>query len=493
MSIRIKMLLSFTGMLVISLLFILLTASLYTIAATGDLQSFRDIYKVHYQINPLTEQGETIFQEMKFTAKSDPDVLQDKVLLREYDMKLRAEKSGLYVRREDSPIFESRTFHQPGLGQALPAYDLNNNQIRSTFNIGERFYAYAKFDFQYSDGERGSIFVIRERSPFAELTRKLLPVMSLLLIGVLIIANLLLFRWITRSFIQPLHQLRSSAEQIKNGNLSFKLEPSSNDEVGQLSEAFESMRNQLQRSNELRQQDEINRRELISNISHDLRTPITNIKGYIEGIRDGVANTPEKMDTYVNIIHSKAVSMDKLVDELFLYSKLDLNQEPFVFSPVDLVDFMEDSIEELRYDLEDKGVGLEWHNRTSGSVLSAVDLDKLKRTVVNIVDNALKYMNDDDKRLRITLETNQEWNTITFQDNGKGISEEDLPHIFERFYRAEHSRNSSTGGSGLGLAIAHQIVAGHGGLIWAESKLGEGTSIHIQLKRLIDERGKKHD
>ncbi|MGO4373348.1 HAMP domain-containing protein, partial [Paenibacillus sp. MCAF20] len=275
MSIRIKMLLSFTGMLVISLLFILLTASLYTIAATGDLQSFRDIYKVHYQINPLTEQGESIFQELKYLAKNDPDELQNKELLREYDMKLRAEKSGLYVRRESSQIFESLTFNQPELKQALPPYDLSNNQIRSTFNISERFYAYAKFDFQYSDGDRGSVFVIRERSPFAELTRKLLPVMSLLLIGVLIIANLLLYRWITRSFIKPLNQLRNSAEQIKAGNLSFKLELSSNDEVGQLNDAFESMRKQLHQSNELRRQDEENRKELISNISHDLRTPIT--------------------------------------------------------------------------------------------------------------------------------------------------------------------------------------------------------------------------
>lgn len=488
MSIRIKMLLSFTSMLVISLLFILLTASLYTIAATGDLQSFRDIYKVHYQINPLSDQGESIFQEMKFLAKNDPDDLQNKVLLREYDMKLRAEKSGLYVRRENSQIFESLTFNQPELRQALPAYDLNNYQIRSTFNIGERFYAYAKFDFQYSDGERGSIFVIRERSPFAELTRKLLPVMSLLLIGVLIITNLLLFRWITRSFIKPLNQLRSSAEHIKDGNLSFEIQLNSNDEVGQLSEAFESMRNQLQRSYALRQQDEANRKELISNISHDLRTPITNIKGYIEGIRDGVANTPEKMESYVNIIHSKAVSMDKLVDELFLYSKLDLNQEPFLFKTVDLADFLEDSIEELRYDLEDKGVALHWNNQLSGPAMSAVDPEKLKRTVVNVVDNALKYMENDNKLFEITLQADEKWITMAFKDNGKGIAEEALPYIFERFYRAEQSRNSSTGGSGLGLAIARQIIDGHGGFIWAESKPHNGTSIYIKLKRLNEER-----
>ncbi|WP_454191170.1 sensor histidine kinase [Paenibacillus sp. Marseille-Q7038] len=487
MSIRLKMLLSFTSMFVISLLFILLTASLYTIAATGDLQSFRDIYKVHYQVNPLTEQGESIFQEMKFLAKNDPDALQNKVLLREYDMKLRAEKSGLYVRRENSQLFESLTFHQPELKQALPAYDLNNYQIRSTFNISERFYAYAKFDFQYSDGERGSIFVIRERSPFAELTRKLLPMMSLLLIGVLIIANLLLFRWITRSFITPLHQLRNSVEQIKEGNLAFQLKLNSNDEVGQLSETFESMRNQLQQSNELRQQVEANRKELLSNISHDLRTPLTNIKGYIEGIRDGVASTPEKMETYVNIIHAKAVSMDKLVDELFLYSKLDLNQEPFLFKVVDIVDFLEDSMEELRYDLEDKRIDFDWDNQATRPVMASIDLDKLKRTVVNIVDNALKYMDNEHKRFGITLHADLEWITIMFKDNGRGIPEENLPHIFERFYRAEQSRNSSTGGSGLGLAIARQIIDGHGGFIWANSKPNIGTTIYIQLKRLTNE------
>ncbi|MFF2480054.1 ATP-binding protein [Paenibacillus sp. NPDC058071] len=486
MSIRIKLLLSFTSMLVISLLFILLTASLYTIASTGDLQSFRDIYKVHYRVNPLTEQGDAIFQELKFIAKNDPDQLLDKPLLKEYDMKLRAEKSGLFVRSGDEQIFESHTFGQPELKQGLPPYDLENNQIRGTFNIGERFYAYAKFDYRYSDGTMGGVFVIRERSPFAELTRKLLPVLSLVLIGVLVVANLLLYRWMTRSFIKPLFQLRNSAERIKEGNLQFKLELGSNDEVGQLNESFESMRRQLQQSNELRQQDERNRKELIASISHDLRTPLTDIKGYIEGIRDGVANTPDKMETYVNIIHSKAASMDKLVDELFLYSKLDLNQEPFLFKRIDLVDFLEDSIEELHYDLQGKNVELEWRNEASRPVMVDVDLDKLKRAVVNISDNALKYMKEGSKRFSIVLRADAEWATVEFRDNGVGIPEDALPFVFERFYRAEPSRNSTTGGSGLGLAIARQIAEGHGGTIRVESRLGEGTSLFIQLKRASD-------
>ncbi|OAB44470.1 hypothetical protein PGLA_07385 [Paenibacillus glacialis] len=156
MSIRIKLLLSYTGMLVVSLLMLVMTAALFTIASTGDVHSLRDFYKVHYQLNPLSEQEESIFLELKYLAKHDPDELQNKDLLLEYDFKLKTERAGLFVRRASNPIFESGTFNQPELEEALPPYDLNNYQIRNTFNINERFYGYAKFDFKYSDGAKGS-------------------------------------------------------------------------------------------------------------------------------------------------------------------------------------------------------------------------------------------------------------------------------------------------------------------------------------------------
>ena len=164
MSIRIKPPLSYTGMLVISLLVFVLTASLFTIAATGDVHGIRDFYKVHYQINPLTEQEESIFLELKYLAKNEPDEPQNKELLTEYDFKLRTVRAGLYVRRENDQVFESNTMNQPELEANLPPYDLNNNQIRNTLNIGERFYAYAKYDFRYSDGAKGSVRDSRAKS-----------------------------------------------------------------------------------------------------------------------------------------------------------------------------------------------------------------------------------------------------------------------------------------------------------------------------------------
>lgn len=483
MSIRIKLLLSYTGMLVISLLMFALTAGLFTIASTGDIRSVREFYKVHYQLNPLTEQEESIFLELKYLAKNEPDSLLDKQLLRDYDFKLRTVRAGLYVRRESNQVFESFTFKQPELEEALPTYDLDNSQIRNTFNIGERFYAYAKFDFKFTDGAKGSVFVIRERSPFAELSRKLLPALSFILIGVLVVANMLLYRWITRSVVKPLQLLTDSAERIKEGNLQFKLDLHSKDEIGQLNEAFENMRQRLQQSVDLRLQDEESRKELISNISHDLRTPITSIKGYIEGIRDGVADTPEKMDKYVDIIYTKAVDLDKLVDELFLYSKLDLKQVKFSMEHVDIASFLDDCIDELRYTFEDKGISIDWDNQEGSKFEVIADLEKLKRTVLNIIGNSLKYMDKDHKQLTVSLQADPEWVTIEFRDNGTGIPEEAVPHIFERFYRAEPSRNSSTGGSGLGLAIARQIIEGHGGAIWVKSELGTGTSVFFTLKR----------
>ncbi|MGG4342205.1 ATP-binding protein [Paenibacillus lautus] len=487
MSIRIKLLLSYTGMLVISLLVFVLTASLFTIAATGDIHGIRDFYKVHYQINPLTEQEESIFLELKYLAKNEPDELQNKELLTEYDFKLRTVRAGLYVRRENDQVFESNTMNQPELEASLPPYDLNNHQIRNTLNIGERFYAYAKYDFRYSDGARGSVYVIRERSPFGEVTRKLLPILVLSLVGIVVVANVLLYRWITRSVVKPLDLLRKSAEHIKEGNLQFSLELHSKDEIGQLNETFENMRKRLHESIQLRLQDEENRKELISNISHDLRTPITNIKGYIEGIRDGVADTPEKMDKYVNIIYTKTIDLDKLVDELFLYSKLDLKQVPFMLEHVDIIGFIDDCIDEQRYVLQEKGIRLEWKERTGQSVEVIADLEKLKRTVLNIIGNAQNFMDKQHKTIWVSTQLSPAWVTVEIRDNGMGIEPEVIPYIFERFYRAEPSRNSSTGGSGLGLAIASQIIEGHGGTIWAESEPGIGTSLYFTLKRATKE------
>ena len=287
---------------------------------------------------------------------------------------------------------------------------------------------------------------------------------------------------VSRSIIKPISKLKNGAEKIKVGDLNFVIDTSSNDEIGVLNKAFEEMRIKLKESINLQIQYEENRKELLSNISHDLKTPITSIIGYVEGIKDGVANTPEKMEKYLSTVYSKAKDMDSLIDELFLFSKLDLKKEPFHFENVEMNKYIGSYIDEIYLDLLQQGIKIEF-SQANESIKVTADREKLKRVLSNLVSNCVKYMNKEEKKISFSL--NEQLNEVIVEvtDNGQGIDSTALPFIFERFYRAEQSRNSQTGGSGLGLAIAKQIVEEHGGKIWATSEIDKGTSIFFSLKK----------
>jgi len=220
----------------------------------------------------------------------------------------------------------------------------------------------------------------------------------------------------------------------------------------------------------------------VSSISHDLKTPITSIKGYVEGIMDGVANTPEKMDKYLRTIYSKAVYVDKMIDDLLTYSKLDMNQIPFNFEKVNILQFFKDCVAECEYELNKLNIKISIDNQFDRDIELLFDRERMKRVVLNIIDNARKYMNKEKGEISIILRETRSSIIIDIKDNGAGISNDDLQHIFDRFYRSDKAR-SKMGGSGLGLAIAKQIVEGHNGKIWARSVENEGTSIIISLKK----------
>ena len=247
--------------------------------------------------------------------------------------------------------------------------------------------------------------------------------------------------------------------------------------------AFEEMRIKLKAQIDLSMQYEKDNKELISNISHDLKTPITAIKGYVEGIRDGVADTPEKMDKYIRTIYNKATDMDKLIDELFLYSKLDSNSMNYSFAKLDLKEYFEDCVDEISLDLESKGIAFMYRNYVPEGTMIIADPEQLKRVINNIVGNSVKYMGTEPGRIGIFIKDEPEFIQIEIQDNGKGIAKNELPHIFERCYRTDASRNSSKGGSGLGLSIAKKIIEEHGGKIWAVSVEGQGTTMCFVLRK----------
>jgi signal transduction histidine kinase len=303
----------------------------------------------------------------------------------------------------------------------------------------------------------------------------------LITLVILVLTHTLLTKYMSRRIIRPLLELRKATKRVTEGDLDFQVEISGKDELGQLGMAFEEMRHRLQQSILVQQQYETNRKELITNISHDLKTPITAIKGYVDGILEGIADSPEKNEKYMRTIAAKAGEMDHLINELFLYSKLDMQKLPFSFESVRIIPFLNDWAEELKVELEKQEVALNIEMTGGEEVWVSVDRDSFKRVLGNIIQNSLKYMDKLEKKITVHSWQEETQFILAIEDNGPGIPPEATEHIFERFYRGEQSRNTHTGGSGLGLAIAKQIIAGHGGTIYANSTEGIGTIIYIAL------------
>lgn len=303
---------------------------------------------------------------------------------------------------------------------------------------------------------------------------------------ILIFTSVSVGLWIYRSVATPLVKLRKATQNIKDGNLDFVLDVEGTDEFAELCRDFEEMRRRLKESAEEKLVLDKENKELISNISHDLKTPITAVKGYVEGIMDGVADTPEKMDRYVRTIYNKTVEMDHLINELTFYSKIDTNRIPYTFSKLNVEDYFSDCAEEVGLELETRGIQLCYANYVDSDVQVIADGEQIRRVIHNIISNAIKYM-DRDKGMKgiiqIRVKDVGDFVQVEIEDNGKGIAAKDLPYIFDRFYRTDVSRNSAKGGSGIGLSIVRKILEDHGGKVWATSREDIGTIMYFVLRK----------
>ena len=300
---------------------------------------------------------------------------------------------------------------------------------------------------------------------------------------ILVFTALSIGLWIYRSIATPLVKLKKATQNIKEGNLDFVLEVEGDDEFSELCRDFEEMRKRLKESAEEKVLLDKENKELISNISHDLKTPITAVKGYVEGIMDGVADTPEKMDRYVKTIYNKTNEMDHLINELTFYSKIDTNRIPYTFSKLNVEDYFSDCAEEVGLELETRGIELVYANHVESGVQVNADGEQIRRVIHNIISNAIKYMDKPKGIIQIRVKDVGDFIQVEIEDNGKGIAAKDLPSIFDRFYRTDVSRNSSKGGSGIGLSIVKKILEDHGGKVWATSRLGIGTIMYFVLRK----------
>jgi signal transduction histidine kinase len=429
------------------------------------------------------ERGE-LESGIAFTARVDPDRFADSAFVASADEQLNRVQAGLVVMRNGQPAYVSSFVASPDLVDKLRGLQTEGAKHqwgpRSVTRL-DGHYEVGRYDIAFSDGSTGTAYVLSDMNLLLAGARKLFPLLALTLLAVVALTNGALTYFVSRSLVKPLFALKRAAEHIKEGNLEHAVELRRKDEIGALGAAFEEMRVRLAESIRLQLQYEENRKELIASITHDLKTPITGIQACLEGIRDGIAGTGPKRDSYMRMIVAKTEQMDRLIDELTLYSKLDLNRLPFHLERIELAAYLRGYMEELRLEPRMEGIELALLGCGEGPVTVMADRDQLHRIMMNVVDNSVKYMENNQKRLLVQLRADGAEATVCVQDNGPGIDDAALPNIFDRFYRADPSRNTATGGSGLGLAIVKQLVAGQGGRVWAESRLGEGTSIYFTL------------
>jgi signal transduction histidine kinase len=482
MSIKMRLILSYIAMTFIPvILFALIASTLVSVF-------FRDMTgnsngKGMPAFWESSNQRNDLIAGVKFMIQADPDRFNENEFLEKTDVQLNALQAGLVVVKNNHVTFASPFVDSADLYKQL--LDLQTDSSPHQWGgpkINNRF-TVESYAITFSDQSVGSVYVLSDLNPFFANLRKFIPLLVLSLLVVIGLTNGILTFLVSRSIIKPLYALKHAADEIKEGNLDHEVKLKRKDEIGQLGAAFEEMRCRLNESIRLQLQYEENRKELISNISHDLKTPITGIKACVEGIQDGIADTELKREKYMSMISKKTDEMDHLIDELFLYSKFDLKQLPFYLEPMDLATYLHNFVEELRLDLRMEGITLTFSYNGDRSIIVMADSKNLQRIVMNIIDNSLKYMNKISKEIQIELIDGEEAAIVKITDNGSGIESAALPHIFDRFYREDPSRNTATGGSGLGLAIVKQIMEGHGGKVWAESSVGVGTSIYFTLQK----------
>lgn len=433
-------------------------------------------------VNSMTVED---FSEIQKKAKDDPEALCDDVYLNQLNERVNSTNSFIAVKLDGAYIYKGSTKFNQDLQDAVPdtRVDVNDDPDSGIFISDPDCYFIKQQSFELSDGSKGEIYILSYLGQVVPEFKRVIIKVSIVIAMVILFINMFITVYMYSDFIRPIKLLKDGTEKIRDGNLSDDVEVVNDDEIGELCQSFNEMRKKLKESIDVRMKYEEENRELISNISHDLKTPITAIKGYVEGIMDGVADSPEKMDKYIKTIYNKTNEMDALINELSLYTKLDNNSIPYNFIKINVKNYFNDCMDDIKLEIENAGMRCSYQYGSGDDVCVVMDPEQIRRVVNNIVGNAIKYSDGKYGFINISISDNEDNVQVNIEDNGRGIKEEDLPFIFDRMYRADSSRNTSTGGSGLGLAIARRIVEEHGGTISAKSRLGIGTTITFTLKK----------
>ncbi len=430
------------------------------------------------------------YSSLKEKAEDDPQSVLDASYLQQLNDSLRDRFSYVVVMTQEEVVFDGSGENAEVPWDDLPAYGESGTIENSFVFIDDEYPTILRqVDVSVDDLGQFSIYLITTANATLPEVRALIGNFIVGAIAILLITALALVTWIYRGMMPEVDNLRHAAENIKEGNLEepIKVNENSTDEFKELGYTFEEMRLHLLENTKEKLEGEKEQKQLISNIAHDLKTPITAIKGYAEGLLDGIASTPEKQEAYVKIIYSKANEMNTLINELSLYSKIDTNRIPYEFQHIPVKDYFMDCAEEIGMDLENQQIAMSYYNYVNDDVEIIADPEQLQRVIHNIIGNSVKYMGHDHGHINMRIKDVGDFIQVELEDNGKGIPAKDLPYIFDRTFRGDASRNSGTGGSGIGLSVVKKIVEDHGGKVWATSKVNVGTVVYFVLRKYKEE------
>jgi signal transduction histidine kinase len=272
----------------------------------------------------------------------------------------------------------------------------------------------------------------------------------------------------SRGILGPVESLTAAARRMEKGDRTQRVEVRSNDEIGALAHAFNAMADSVSQSEQLR-------RQMVNDVAHELRTPLTNIRGYLEAVRDGVLEPKAEV---INSLHEESMLLNRLVADLQELALAEAGQLKLTPQPVALVDVAERAANSVQGHLDDGPAVVVQVPADLPLVLA--DPERLGQVLRNLLENASQHT-PSDGTISIVAQALPEAVEVSVSDTGSGIAPEHLPHVFERFYRADASRARATGGAGLGLAIVRQLVEAHGGKIWVNSQEGAGTTFAFTL------------
>lgn len=306
-----------------------------------------------------------------------------------------------------------------------------------------------------------------------------------LIIVLLFIISIVVISLITsRTITEPIKKIAIGADEIARGNLDYKIDYKSTNELGQTVDSFNSMRTRLKHSIEEKNIADEKRKELIAGIAHDVRTPLTSAKGYAEGLLDGIASTPEKQEQYIKTIISSINDTEKILNELLNVSQLELNSYRLNMVNISIKNFIDDGVEDIKRTLTEIGFEFTYFCNCSEEAVVSIDTDAFQRVISNIISNSIKYSRDNVKgKIWLNLNEYDKSVILEIRDNGIGVDKQSLTKIFDTMFRADPARTKTSEGSGLGLSICKQLVELHNGLIWASSNNEHGLSVFISLPK----------